>query len=148
LPSQRDRPALGNFGRLAGRPHHDDRLAWLQLGDEAARPAHFEDDHRQQSPIDIDPGAGQGAALHRQRRAVATGGQCLEVLQAEELTRPETPRRRRGLDHDLDDVGGQPLDRVDDGAQIVAHRGRQRLRRDRGRSAMRQDAANHREAAP
>ena len=50
----------------------------------------------------VDPGAGEGDALHEQRRDVIVGvhadAAALEVLQPVELPGMEVPGRRRGPD--------------------------------------------------
>ena len=109
---QQHRLVSRDLGRRAGRAHHHDRLARLQERAQPARHPHLQRDQRQQAGLAIDPGTGEGDALHQQRRDVIVGVHAdtaaLEVLQAVELPRMEVPRRGRGPDDHLDDRRGQP----------------------------------------
>ena len=112
-----------NFGRRAGRAHHDDRFAGLQVRAQPARHAHLERDQRQQALLPIDPRAGQRDAFHQHRRDVAVEADVraepLEVLQAIELAGMKVPCRGGGADDDLDDGRRQPDDPLDAREQLI-----------------------------
>ena len=128
---QQHRLVRRDLGRRAGRAHHHHRLARLQERAQPARHAHLQRDERQQAGLAIDPGAGEGDALHQQRRDVIVGVHAdtaaLEVLQPVELARMEVPRRGRGPHDHLDDRRGQPDHPLDPRQQLVVEPRHQRL---------------------
>ena len=123
--------AVRDLGRRAGRPHHEHRLARLQVRALPARHAHLEGDHRQQALLLVHPRAGQREALHQHPRPVRAGsedGRCrFEVLQAVELAGLEVPGGGRRLDDHLDDGRRQPDDALDAGEEVVVEAGREAL---------------------
>ena len=89
----------------------------LSMRAQVARAAHLQHDGGDEPLVAVDPGAGEGEALHREPRAFDLGRERLEVLQAVELAGQELPRRQRRVQHHLDDVGREPLDAVHARAQ-------------------------------
>ena len=120
---QQHRLVRRDLGRRPGRAHHHHRFARLQERAQPARHAHLQRDERQQAGLAIHPGAGEGDALHQQRRDVIVGVHAdtaaLEVLQAVELARMEVPRRGRGPHDHLDDRRRQPRHPLDPRQQLV-----------------------------
>ena len=109
----------GGFSGSASGAHEDDGLAGFELGAEVGGAAHFEDDGGEEAFFTIDGSAGEGEGFHAEDGAGGAAGVHFKVLETIELAGLEGTGGDRSADDDLDDVGSEADDFVEDGADFV-----------------------------
>ena len=102
----------------------------MQHGAQVRRTAHLEHDRGHQPFLPVHPRAGQREPFHLHASACGNRRKGFEILQAIELAGTEFFRRKRGADHDLDDIRREALHALHGGDQLVCDP-RKKLRRRR-----------------